>query len=797
MRELAIILVFSAVWVSAGAAELPKGRHPVLLLTSEEVAVVKKKIATRSWAREAFEKLLGEAKPWLDRKIALPDRGGQWWHWYSCPRCGSRLKTLSPTRHKCPTCAKVYSGEPYDSVVISGQHSGLARAAQSLGLVYQLTGQKGFAAKAAEILERYAERYLTYPRHDIRGRDRVGGGRVGPQTLDESTWLIPIVRAYDLIWDSLSAQERRRIEEKLLRPAASLIMEHKIGIHNIQCWKNSAVGLVGICLADERFFADAVTSPHGIRNQLAKGILDDGFWFEGSWGYHYYTMSALVPLAEALRHIGMNVYTERYRRFYAAPLLFALPNGHLPAFNDSHPSNAYRPWPRYELAYARWREPIFAAILKDKPRVTTESLLYGEPEIQGQATLPAGSRNFPASGYAYLQCEAGKDAPVAILDYAPHGGGHGHPEKLQLVLYANGEVIAPDPGCIHYGVPLHRQWYKQTISHNTVVQDGRSQRPCTGRLRFFHATEALAAASASANDAYPGTAFARSVVMVPGGLVFDVVELASEKAHTWDWAFHAYGDLWTDQELKPVAPPGRTDGYQHIRRIRGSALSAPLRCRWTTERTTVDLVALPSRPGQVFAGEGHGQPPARALPMVVVRRRGKAATFASLFQVGKKTAERPTVVAVAAEDDVATVVARQKQRTTVVGLRFAMPSSSLTPMGRISWGIATDAAAYAMSRQEGEKPDIIGFAEGRTLGAAGWGALSTSQKASICLRRLSPGQWTLGVEAGGKVTVEITGIFERAPRVARSDGRSVEAKFRADRVSLDATPGRYLIKSQN
>ena len=37
---------------------------------------------------------------------------------------------------------------------------------------------------------------------------------------------------------------------------------HKMGVHNIQCWKNSAVGLVGLLLDDPELVADAVSYTH-------------------------------------------------------------------------------------------------------------------------------------------------------------------------------------------------------------------------------------------------------------------------------------------------------------------------------------------------------------------------------------------------------------------------------------------------------------------------------------------------------------------------------------------------------
>ena len=62
------------------------------------------------------------------------------------------------------------------------------------------------------------------------------------QTLDESVWLIPVAWGYCLVRETLGATERARIENDLLVAAAEVIREHRMSIHNIQCWKNSAVG---------------------------------------------------------------------------------------------------------------------------------------------------------------------------------------------------------------------------------------------------------------------------------------------------------------------------------------------------------------------------------------------------------------------------------------------------------------------------------------------------------------------------------------------------------------------------
>ncbi len=778
----------------AAMTSLPPHNHPTLLVTRDEIGAIKAKVAKYDWAKKSYVKLVAEADAWLKRPVELPDRGGQWWHWYSCPKCGTRLKTLSPTRHQCPACKKVYSGEPYDSVVLSRVHSDLAKAVETLGLAFQLSGERHYAAKAAEILLAYAERYLTYKRHTTRGQDRVGGGRVGPQTLDESAWLIPVVRGYDLVWETLTDEQRTKIEGKLLRPAAELIMEHKIGIHNIQCWKNSAVGLVGICLDEPRFLADAVTSGRGIHAQLKRGILDDGTWFEGSWGYHYYTMSALEPLAIGLRHVGVDVYTDRYKGLYAAPLDFALPNGLLPAVNDSGEANAYGAWYRYEVAYARWRDPKFAAMLEGRSRVSRDSLLFGEAELEEGAELPGGSRNYPVAGYAYLQPDAGKDAPVAILDYAPHGGGHGHPDKLQLLFYANGEIVAPDPGCIHYGVPLHREWYKQTVSHNTVVVDGKSQKPCQGKLLFFHATPELAVASASADDAYGGTRFARTVALLPEGLCIDVVELASGKPHTYDWAFHCYGEVRTDLPLETgFAPPGRKNGYQHIRDVRGCPTEKTVQIAFGHEKTAVWATMLGQPRTSVYLGHGPGRPPSRRLPTLLVRREGKSALFVTAFwiDVRRRDSECPQIaVQPAPEGMLGLHVGMQSYQWVDLVLPLAF-STSPKATTEPALPIRTD-ARVAIARRGAESWRALAIARGTRL-AVGDTSIACSPPADLSVSYGPDGQCALTVHAQKDTMITLGGLFREDRVVLNEAGESVPTSRRRGALSFEARSGRYLI----
>ena len=54
---------------------------------------------------------------------------------------------------------------------------------------------------------------------------------------------------------------------------------------------------------------------------------------------------------------------------------------------------------------------------------------------------------------------------------------------------------AADLGSQGYGIRLHGQWYRQTVSHNTVLVSGRAQPPTTGMLLHFAGPDAGASAA--------------------------------------------------------------------------------------------------------------------------------------------------------------------------------------------------------------------------------------------------------------------------------------------------------------
>ncbi|MDH7571313.1 MAG: alginate lyase family protein, partial [Armatimonadota bacterium] len=262
-----------------------------------------------------------------------PREGGGWSHDYCCPEDGARLRFRSdqPHKHLCPACNKEWEGPKLDAVWRGTVHSQFADAASDLALVYQLTGEERYGRAAARILCWYADHYADFP----LGRGPAGRGKVMSQSLSECTWLITMMRAADLAWPVLTGDERVRIERDLVRAGAEHIHRFTFGIHNIQCWHNACYASAGYFLGDPDMIREARDGDLGFKNQVEKGIMEDGMWFERSMGYHSYTLNALVTHCEAARHAGENLHQlGRMRLMFTLPLRLAQPNLVVPSLND-------------------------------------------------------------------------------------------------------------------------------------------------------------------------------------------------------------------------------------------------------------------------------------------------------------------------------------------------------------------------------------------------------------------------------------------------------------------------------
>lgn len=654
-HTLALLLCFALVGSVAAAgvpakidlADLPA--HPRLLMTAKGVAEMKDRVERCDWARAHWEAIRKKAVQELDKETALPPRGGNWFHWYACPEHGCSLSTGKQVgewqwEHKCPVGGEIRLGDTskssadYDGCVISRHHDGWSRAMLVTGVAYQMTGDARYAGKCRDIALAYAEKYPTYPIHDNSGAPKLGA-RIGSQNLDESVWLIQVCQGLDLVWDTLTQAEREAITNRLLLPSArEVIMPHPHGVHNIQCWRNSAMGLVGLLVGDAELVNYAINNAGtGFRAQMEKGVTPDGCWYEGAWGYHFYTMSAIWGLTEAARNCGIDLYCPEYKRMFDAPLLFAMPTMSLPAFNDSGQQDLSGGSAIYELAYARYKDPVCLELLSRSDRRNDFALFFGEAKLPEAPKAEWKSANYPRSGYAILAKGAGEQATWLGIKYGPHGGGHGHPDKLSFVLCAKGRVLGIDPGTTRYGLPIQKQWHRTTLAHNTLTIDEESQKPAEGKCIAFGDENGVDYAVCDAGPIYDGVAFTRTSAVLNENLIVFIDQIKADKEHTFDLAYHQAG-TWKDLPRGTAWTAPDKPGYMHLRDATTRATSTGIDLGIESSGIPITVGLAGGEAAEVITATGVGRNTTDRVPVAVFRTRGREAAVVWFISLDGKPA---------------------------------------------------------------------------------------------------------------------------------------------------------------
>ena len=231
--------------------------------------------------------------------------------------------------------------------------------------------------------------------------DKRAGGHLYEQTLTEASALAnSIAPAYDLVssGDVLSGEERRAIEEGLLRPMLENIGKNRSGKSNWQTWHNAAMLAGGAVVGDSAWIERAIADPgNGFMDQMSISVSDDGMWYENSWGYHLYTLSAMIHLAEYSRRLGIDLWSHpRLESMFTLPVEYLMPNGRLPRFGDDTGASMGSISRALEFAYHAYGQPTMLPYLAKS--ATWDSVLLGRKlsEVPAIAALP--SRVFPLSG---------------------------------------------------------------------------------------------------------------------------------------------------------------------------------------------------------------------------------------------------------------------------------------------------------------------------------------------------------------------------------------------------------------
>lgn len=625
--------------------------RPFVLANEQELAAVREELARPGWKAKLYHASPGvefsgsalgirsNADRWLKRDIVIPARGGHYHHFFC--EDGTRLElprepVFVPGPYRCPSCGRQYEGERFEAALRRTAHAWLAQAARDLALVHALERKPEYARKAAEILLKYAD---AYPGPHT---SRLVGG-IQYQSLCESTWVIPLAQAFDLIHPALDEPEREKITRLLETVAGGIRVCGTRG--NWGSWHLSAVGVVGYATGN-RELADWAAAE--FKRQIRDELGDDGLWPESVHTYHFFPLRAFVALAEAAWHAGVDLYRWEAKpgksllSMFTAPLEFAYPDLRLPAINDGW-FEAFVPPDFYELAQRRAPDPRYVWVLSESyrqarppagsvervspefPRAGIYAFLFGETLPTKTPSPVQTSVNFPVLGIAALRSPNGA---MLTFDYGPFLG-HGQLDKMGITLFAAGQLWAADYGTPGYGASI-LPWFTGTLSHNIIVVDGQNQqrtRENQAEIRFD--ATAGDAVSSEITEAYPGVTHRRTVARA--GDCFVIVDtLRSDTEHTYDFYLRSEGRLALN------SPRGKPETGESpspwIEPVQQWPPAREARGAWRENGKQLAFWLTGSGPVTVLTAKCPAETGARQVDLLIARQRGSNAQFVTVLQ---------------------------------------------------------------------------------------------------------------------------------------------------------------------
>ncbi len=628
------------------------------MLLLDDARLPERRAATRTGGPLAplYESLAAELEPLVGNEPVIPSvkallsrAGGR------CEFDGAVLDfdPFAPHAHRCPRCGTVHTGELHDRAWVTSYQLWLAERAVHAALFHVLRGDvPHHASLARDILRAYAERYLQYPNRD----NVLGPTRLFFSTYLESIWLLQICFAADLMEYGGDKGTADLVRDRIVEPSALLIAEYDEGMSNRQVWNNAALLAAATLRSDDAAFDRLVNGASGLRAHLAAALLPDGTWYEGE-NYHQFALRGLwygVAQCEA-RGCALDAASrDRMQSAFAAPFLSALPDFTMPSRKDSQYAVSLRQWRLAELAelgFARRQTPLLAGALArcyepghapgdtGRARSTADvernsasgaltradlgwrALLHALPELPRLAPCPPRSTLLEHQGLAVFR----RDGEVYVgVDYGQSGGGHGHPDRLNVLLSHGETRWLDDLGTGSYVDPsLH--WYRSTLAHNAPLVNGRSQPARDGTLRAYDERDALGWIVAELALPDTGARFERAVVVTPDYVVDELRWTAPDEVRV-DLPWHVDAPA-QHGGFGPASLDGDegSDGAGFVSDAEAARLTAnePMTLVGERDGRVLRVTVCPDRDATVFTATGPGQPAAERRRFHVLRASGR------------------------------------------------------------------------------------------------------------------------------------------------------------------------------
>lgn len=503
---------------------------------------------------------------------------------------------------------------------------------QKAGVLFQILEDEKYAVYVRDMLFQYEAMYKDLPVHP---KERsYARGKLFWQCLNDSNWLVYVSQAYDCVYDWLSKKERKKLEKNLFRPFADFISvgnpQFYNRVHNHSTWGNAAVGMIGLVMNDDELieralygikdvkldvnakdndggFIQSKDKKAGFLANLDEPFSPDGYYTEGPY-YQRYAMYPFLIFAEGLQNVRpeLNIFAHKdsvLLKSVNALLNLSDKDGEFFPLNDGQKGMSY--YSRelvtaVDIAYhfGGYNAELLSVAEKQDRVVLDDSGLSVALGLKENKAKP-----FPKKSILLSDGPEGNEGGVGIIrygneelslvfKYAAQGLSHGHYDKLSFSLYDEGDEVLQDYGLARFVnieqkgggnyLKENKTWAKQTVAHNTVVQNMTSHFKGKYEIGSEHHSELFFSdisdpdfqvISAKEVNAYPGTSMHRTMAMIKDTdferpFVLDVFKITSDSENQYDLPFYFMGQVMktnfeydTPTSLQAM---GGDNGYQHL-----------------------------------------------------------------------------------------------------------------------------------------------------------------------------------------------------------------------------------------
>ncbi|MGB5246819.1 MAG: alginate lyase family protein, partial [Woeseia sp.] len=576
---------------------------------------------------------------------------------------------------------------------------------QKAGALYQILEDEKYARYVRDMLFAYEAIYMGLPLHP---KERsYARGKLFWQSLNDANWLVFVSQAYDTIYDYLSAEERKTLEDNLFRPFADHISVRNPAffnrVHNHSTWGTAAVGMLGLVMGDDEMVERALNGlpresldltakdddggllwsenqKAGFFANLEKPFSPDGYYNEGPY-YQRYAMYPFLIFAQGLHNVKpeLKIFARQdgvLLKGVNALLNLSNANGNFFPLNDGQKGMSYHAYEvvtAVDIAYQfGGNDPRLLSIAEEQGQVLLDDAGFAVAlAIRDGKAIPFDKKSVKLSdgpdgkqgGVAVLR--DGKEKLELVYKYTAQGLGHGHYDKLSFSFYEKGDEILQDYGMARWVnieqkgggnyLPENSTWAKQSIAHNTLIQNETSHfggiyeiaNQHHSDLSFYDDTNsAVQVVSATETNAYPATKLRRTLALIRTDnfekpFVLDIFKVVSGKKNKYDLPFHYLGQVM-DTDFEYAVPSslkalGKQHGYQHLYvEGRGRPASDNTQFSWMNNDRFYTLTSVAEKSDELLFTRLGASDPAfnlRQDPAFIIRRQGAGdTTFVSTIE---------------------------------------------------------------------------------------------------------------------------------------------------------------------